>query len=259
MPIVKKIDSLHVEVHPNRDEMGKAAATRAADLINRAIKSNGEARVVFASAASQSDFLRHLCDFAIDWSKVTGFHQDEWVGVSTDKEYCFSWFIRKYLFDIVNPGNVHFLDGMADDMEAECERYARLLTEKPIDLIVLGIGENGHIAFNEPHEADFNDPKIMKIISLDEKCRIQQKNDFKFASMDDVPTHGVTVTIPLIMGALNAITVVPTIRKADAVYDTLTGPIWEKCPASILRRKENAFLYLDTDSASKATVLNDQS
>ena len=256
MPIVKKIDSLQVEVHPNRDEMGKSAAVRAAGMIKRAIAEKGEARVVFASAASQSDFLRHLCEIEIDWSKVTGFHQDEWVGVSADKEYCFGWFMRKYLFDIVKPGTAHYLDGMASDIEAECERYSKLLTEKPIDLIVLGIGENGHIAFNEPHEADFNDPKTMKVITLDEKCRIQQKNDFKFASMDDVPTHGVTVTIPFIMGALNIITVVPTIRKADAVYDTLTGPIWEKCPASILRRKEDAFLYLDSDSASKTAILN---
>jgi len=256
MSVVKMIDNLRVEVHPNRDEMGRAAAIAAAKALNAAIAEKGEARAVFASAASQSDFLRHLCQEDIDWSKVTGFHQDEWVGVSMDKEYCFGWFIKKYLFDLVNPGTVHYLDGTAADMEAECARYAELLTEKPVDLIVLGVGENGHIAFNEPHEADFNDPKVMKIMTLDEKCRIQQKNDFKFASMDDVPTNGVTVTIPFIMSVENVITVVPTVRKAEAIAEALTGQIWEKCPASILRQKEGAILYLDTDSASETSILN---
>jgi len=255
MPIVQLIDSLRVEVYPNRDEMGKAAAVVAADVINNAIAKNGESRVVFASAASQSDFLKHLSGLKIDWSKVVGFHQDEWVGVSMDKEYCFGRFIKKHLFDIVNVGTAHYLDGMAVDIDLECDRYAKLLAEKPVDLIILGIGENGHIAFNEPHEADFNDPKAMKIITLDEKCRIQQKNDFGFSSIDEVPTNGITVTIPFIMAVKNVITIVPTMRKAEAVANTLGGPISEKCPASILRKKAGATLYLDEDSASDAPEL----
>ena len=254
MPIIKTVDSLQVEVYPNRDEMGKAAAETAAAVLNAAISKKGEARVVFASAVSQSDFLRHLSEMPIDWTKVTAFHQDEWVGVAMDAEISFCRFMKHYLFDIVHPGTAHYIDGMADK-DAECERYGKLLTEKPIDLFIVGIGENGHIAFNEPHEADFNDPKVMKVITLDEQCRIQQKNDFKFANIEDVPEYGITVTIPVILSAEHVLVVVPTARKAEAVAATLTGPISEQCPASILRHKTGAILYLDTDAASGTPTL----
>jgi len=253
--IAKMFDSLKAEVHPNRDEMGKAAAEAAAEVLNAAIALRGEARVVFASAVSQSDFLKHLKTKPIDWSKVVAFHQDEWVGITKNNAISFSLFVREHLYADVNPGTIHELDGTAEQ-EAECERYAKLLTEKPLDLFVIGIGENGHIAFNDPHVADFNDPKVMKVIDLDEKCRIQQQNDFKFDNIDDVPTHGLTVTIPAILAAENVITVVPTIRKAEAVLAALTGPISEACPASILRNKKGAVLYLDPDSASAVPALN---
>lgn len=241
---------MNVKTFDTRDNMGKAAADEMGRVLCNIISQHGQARVIFASAPSQSEFLAHLCKHKdIDWSKVIAFHQDEWVGVPFEKEYSFGNFIKKNLFDVVHPGETHFVNGMVD-METECDRYAALISEKPIDIICLGIGENGHTAFNEPHEADFNDPKIMKTIALDERCRNQQYNDFGFASLDDVPKHGITVTIPTIMKCKYKYVIVPSARKAEAVRNTLYGEISEKCPASILREADNASMFIEEGSAS---------
>lgn len=248
--VEKKFDKLAVQVYETRDEMGKAAASDVASKIKEIIEQKGEVRIVFASAPSQSDFLKYLCVApGIDWSKVTAFHMDEYMGASIEDDYSFAKFIKEYIVDKVNPGRVFYMNGKNPDIEGECERYASLLSEKPIDIVCLGIGENGHIAFNEPHEADFNDPKLVKKISLDEKCRSQQYHDFGFASMDDVPRFAITMTVPAIMGADYLYCIVPTDRKAEAVKEALTGPITEKCPASVLRTHERAILYLDRDAA----------
>ena len=257
MVISKKYDHLTVEVYRDRADLGAAAAQQVGETLIGLIREKGEARIVFASAASQNEFLSGLCEYpGIDWSKVTAFHQDEWVGVPMDRDYSFGGFIKRKLFDVVHPGTVCYLDGMAADMAAECDRYGRILTEKPLDIIILGVGENGHIAFNEPHEADFNDPKIMKLITLDERCRQQQKNDFGFASIDDVPRMGVTVTIPVIRKAGHVFVVVPGARKSEAVAAALTGPVSENCPASILRTMDSAALLLDMDAAGQVEELS---
>ena len=246
----KQFDKLKVQVYPNRDEMGKAAAGSVAARIREIIGQKGEIRIVFASAPSQLDFLNYLCEApGIDWSKVTAFHQDEYMGASMEDEYSFARFIREQVADKVHPGKFHYMNGKNADIEGECKRYAALISEKPIDIVCLGIGENGHIAFNEPHEADFNDPRLVKEIRLDEKCRNQQYHDFGFASLDDVPRYAITMTIPAITGAHHLFCVVPTDRKAEAVKTALTGPVTEKCPSSVLRTHDSAVLFLDRDAA----------
>lgn len=251
MNVLKRdFDKLHVEVYSNRKELGQAAAKQVAEKIRECIAAKGEARVVFASAPSQLEFLQELVkEEGIDWAKVEAFNQDEYIGATLSDAHSFGKFIKEVLYDKVHPGTIHFIDGTAADVDAECERYASLLQEKEIDIICLGVGENGHVAFNEPHEADFNDPKALKTITLDEKCRVQQFHDFGFRTMADVPDKGVTITIPLIMQAANLYCMVPTERKAEAIKDMLLGPVDEKCPASVLRLHDAAVLYLDCDSA----------
>lgn len=248
--IEKQFDKLKVQVYENRDEMGRAAAGSVAAKLRELLAANEEVRMVFASAPSQSDFLKYLVqERDIDWSRVTVFHLDEYVGASLDDDYSFAKFIKDHVVDKVHPGKVFYLNGKNPDIELECQRYAQLLSEKPIDIVCLGIGENGHIAFNEPHEADFNDPKLVKHVALDEKCRAQQFHDFKFASMDDVPRYAITMTVPAIMAAKYLYCIVPTERKAEAVRAALTGPVTEKCPSSILRTHDRAVLFLDKDAA----------
>ncbi|NLO82198.1 MAG: glucosamine-6-phosphate deaminase [Clostridiales bacterium] len=248
--VEKQFDKLRVQVYGNRDEMGKAAASRVAAKMRELIEQKGKVRMVFASAPSQLDFLKYLREApGIDWSKVTVFHLDEYMGASIEDEYSFAKFIKEHIVDKVKPGKVYYMNGKNPDIEGECERYSNLISREPIDIVCLGIGENGHIAFNEPHEADFNDPRLVKKISLDEKCRNQQYHDFGFASMDDVPRYAITMTVPAITGADYLYCIVPTDRKAEAVKETLTGPITEKCPASILRTHDNAVLFLDRDAA----------
>jgi glucosamine-6-phosphate deaminase len=207
--------------------------------------------MVFASAPSQVEFLREFAAApGIDWSSLTAFHMDEYLGVSADAEQSFGYFIRTHLFDKVPIGAAHYLDGVAADAAAECARYATLLGEGPIDIVCMGIGENGHIAFNDPPVADFDDPEVVKVVELDARCRLQQVHDGCFASLDEVPTHALTLTVPALMGAHVISCVVPAPSKAEAVRATLTGPIATACPASILRTHPRATLYLDPDSAA---------
>lgn len=247
----KKVEKLSVYTFETREEMGKVAAADAAARINAIIEKNGVANVVFAAAPSQNDLLENLLKTDIDWSKVRAFHQDEYVGISADEPAGFGNFLDRAIFKKVNFKELHYLLCGAEEAEEKCEAYAELLRQYPIDLIFLGIGENGHLAFNDPAVADFNDPKMVKIVELDDVCRQQQVNDGCFATLDDVPKQAMTMTMSLIMNIPEAICVVPTIRKANAVYHALLGEVTTACPASILRDHPNAALYLDKDSASK--------
>ena len=247
----KKVEKLSVYTFETREEMGKAAALDAAARIHEIIRRNGEANVVFAAAPSQNDLLENLLKTDIDWSKVRAFHQDEYVGISADEPAGFGNFLDRAIFKKVNFKELHYLLCGAEEAEEKCEAYAELLRQYPIDLIFLGIGENGHLAFNDPAVADFHDPKMVKIVELDDVCRQQQVNDGCFATLDDVPKQAMTMTMSLIMNIPEAICVVPTIRKANAVYHALLGEVTTACPASILRDHPNAALYLDKDSASK--------
>lgn len=252
--VVKKVVNLPVHIFETRQEMGKAAAADAARRINAIIAKNGVANVVFAAAPSQDDLLENLLKEDIDWSKVRGFHQDEYVGIDESEPAGFGNFLRRAIFDKVNFKELHYL--LCDEARAEekCEEYSELLRKNPTDLIFLGIGENGHLAFNDPAVADFEDPKMVKIVELDDVCRQQQVNDGCFPELDAVPKYAMTMTMSLIMNIPEAICVVPTVRKANAIYGTLCGEVTTACPASILRNHPNAALYLDKDSASLLTI-----
>jgi glucosamine-6-phosphate deaminase len=246
-----KYDKLNVEIYGDRHVMGSFAARRVAGKIRDTVAVKGKARVIFASAPSQREFLQALAmEEGIDWSRVVAFNQDEYAGVSLEAPYSFGKFLKEELYEKVNPGKVHYLNGAAEDLDQECRRYAALLSEDDIDIICLGIGENGHIAFNEPGEADFNDPKALKIITLDDKCRVQQFHDFVFKTMADVPEYGITITITVIMKGAHLYCIVPSARKAEVVREALLGPIIDRCPASVLRIHDSAVLFLDRDSAN---------
>ena len=250
MMTTRKVEKLSVHIFDTREEMGKVAAEDAARRINAIIAKNGVANVVFAAAPSQNDLIENLLKADIDWSKVRAFHQDEYVGISAEEPAGFGNFLDRAIFKKVHFKELHYLLCCADEAEEKCEAYAKLLRKYPIDLIFLGIGENGHLAFNDPAVADFNDPKMVKIVELDDVCRQQQVNDGCFATLDDVPKQAMTMTMSLIMNIPEAICVVPTIRKANAVYRALCGEVTTACPSSILRNHPNAALYLDKDSAS---------
>ena len=247
----KKVVNLGVRIFDDRKEMGKAAAEDAAKRINAIIAEKGEANLVFAAAPSQDDVLENLLKQDIDWTKVRGFHQDEYVGIDASEPAGFGNFLRRAIFDKVPFKELHYLLCAKDEAEAKCESYTELLKKYPIDLIFLGIGENGHLAFNDPAVADFNDPKMVKIVELDDVCRQQQVNDGCFPNLDAVPKNAMTMTMSLIMSIPQAICVVPTIRKADAVHNAIYGEVTTACPASILRNHPSATLYLDADAASK--------
>lgn len=246
----RQVDQLHVSIFPTRAEMGRAAAADAAAAINAAIQKKGEARVILASAPSQSELLDALTGSAIDWNRVVIFHMDEYVGLPADHPATFRHYQREHVLSRVKPYAFEGIRGEAPDSAAECRRYADLLGVSPIDVVCLGIGENGHLAFNDPPVADFHEPALVKIVELDEVCRQQQVNDGCFPTLADVPRSALTLTIPALLGGGALFCVVPGPRKAQAVKATLTGPIETSCPASILRHHAQAHLYLDADSAA---------
>lgn len=246
----KHVNKLPIKIYSSREEMGYAAAKDAADRINKIISIKGEANIVFAAAPSQNELIAHLLSMEIDWTKVRGFHQDEYVGISSSEPAGFGNFLDRAIFKKVNFKEVHYLLCDADIAEEKCNEYAELMKKYPIDLIFLGVGENGHLAFNDPAVADFNDPKSVKIVELDDICRQQQVNDGCFATIDDVPKQAMTLTMSCIMSIPEAICVVPGPRKANAILNAVTGPVEVACPASILRNHTNAALYLDADSAA---------
>ena len=247
----KKVENLPVYIYETREEMGAAAAKDAAKRINEIIPRRGEANVIFAAAPSQNELLEGLLHSDVDWSKVRGFHQDEYIGISAEEPAGFGCFLRRAIFDRVQFKELHFLLCAPDEAEEKCREYTELLKQYPADLIFLGIGENGHLAFNDPSVADFNDPAVIKIVELDDVCRQQQVNDGCFAKLEDVPKRAMSLSMSYLMSVPEAICVVPTNRKARAVKNALYGPEETACPASILREHKNAALYLDRDSASE--------
>ena len=243
-----KTDKLYVKVFNDRTEMGKDAAKETAALIAALLKHKPEINMIFAAAPSQDEFLRELISNKnVEWDRINAFHMDEYAGLPPDAPQSFGVFLRGRIFGKVNFKSVNYMDGTAV-AEEECARYAALLKKYPPDIICMGIGENGHIAFNDPHVAFFNDPQTVKIVELDKACRRQQVNDGCFPSLDAVPAYALTLTIPVLMSAAHIVCVVPGSRKADAVKAAVQGEISEQCPASILRKHDNAVLYCDKDS-----------
>ena len=258
--IQKFYEQLQVRIYPDRETLGLTAAEFAARIISEACLQRGSARVVFACAPSQNEFLAALAapsrrGVEIDWSKVTIFHMDEYVGFTAGVYESFRHYLRTHLLDFLPATpKFHPILGEAPVLQAECTRYARLLGELPIDLVCLGIGENGHMAFNDPPVADFRDPQLIKVVHLDESCRQQQVNDGCFPQLDLVPRQALTLTIPALFGARHISGVVPGPRKARAVRDALLEPISTCCPASILRTHPRAVLHLDYDSSASLNI-----
>ena len=247
----RRFDFLDVLQHPNRATLGRDAATRVALAIRAAIGARGEARILFACAPSQGEFLAELTTQPVDWAKVVGFHMDEYVSLLDTHPASFRSFLREHLLAHIRaPRAMHFIRAEAPS-EQEIARYSALLAEYPIDIACLGIGENAHLAFNDPPVADFHDPALVKLVELDELCRQQQVHDGCFDSLETVPTHALTLTIPALMSAREISCVVPGPRKANAVRATLLGPITTGCPASILRTHPRAILHIDASAASR--------
>ena len=248
-----KAGELDVRVFDQRDDMGKAAAKAAADYINGVIAKKGVANVVFAAAPSQNDLLLHLKEEKVDWTKVRALHMDEYVGLPDDAPAGFGNFLDRAIFKEEPFLEIHYLKcGAGETPEQAVERYTKTLAQYPADLVLLGVGENGHLAFNDPSEADFNDPKAVKIVELEDICRMQQVNDGCFEKFDDVPKRAVTLTMSTLLHIPGKIAVVPGEKKANAVDKLLHGPVDTACPASILRECAGAQLYLDADSAKLA-------
>jgi glucosamine-6-phosphate deaminase len=228
-----------------------AAAKHAAELITQAVQEKGSARVIAATGNSQKAFVDLLVmEKDVPWDRVTLFHMDEYVGISDKHPASFRLWIRTRLEQQVHPKEAHYIVGDVPDVNAEAQRYAKLLLSDEIDLAFVGIGENGHIAFNDPPVADFNDPKTVKCVSLDEACKRQQAGEGHFESVAAVPDQAITITCPGLFRAKAWITVVPDQRKAAAVKAALEGPITTNCPGSIVRTHPNATIYLDRFSAS---------
>jgi glucosamine-6-phosphate deaminase len=255
-PCKHLVDRLAVEIHDDRRNSSRSAARATAAYLCDVIATRGEARVIFGCAPSQDDFIAalidpRLSDTAVDWSRVVVFHMDDYVGIPATSPQSFRYYLQQHLLAHVQVGQFHPIPAEQRDSAAVCTRYAALLRERPIDLICVGIGENGHIAFNDPPVADFDDSVLVKVIEMDQSCRQQQVNDGCFSSIAEVPTQAVTITVPVFRAARRLSICVPGTRKAAAVRSALRGPISTACPASILRIHSNATLYLDVDSAAQ--------
>lgn len=241
-------DCLTYYVFQNREDMGRCAAHDVANQIIALQDDQDEIRMIFASAPSQNELLHHLKeDRRIRWEKIVAFHMDEYIGLSEDAPQLFQTFLEEQLFKDLPFKSVHLINS-SNSSEKESERYSSLLQEKQIDIVCLGIGENGHIAFNDPPVADFSDPKTVKKVQLDEISRQQQVNDGCFTSLEEVPTHALTLTIPALLSAKYLYCVVPGNTKKKAIHQTLNDPISINCPATILREHAGAFLYMDSDA-----------
>jgi glucosamine-6-phosphate deaminase len=240
-----QVDSLKVEIYPDRMTLGAAAAQAIRPAFDNA------RAAMFAAAPSQSETLAALVETeGIDWAGMHAYHLDEYEGASAGSPHSFRRFLMEHLFSKVPVGRFEGLRGEAEDLEAECARYAALLAADAPGIALLGIGENGHLAFNDPPAARFDDPEAVRVVQLTEACRVQQVHDKTFDTLEDVPKAALSVTIPRIMQVPALFVMVPGVRKAQAVRDALTGAITEACPASVLRRHPNAILFLDRDSAS---------
>ena len=246
-----KVDRLEVKIFETRAEMGAVAAKEIKHKFCELLEQKEQIHVIFAAAPSQNEVLASLvADKEIEWNRIHAYHMDEYIGLSADAPQGFGNFLRAHIFDLVPFASVNLIDCSVADAEEESARYGQLLDQNPADVVVMGIGENGHIAFNDPPVADFCDAKTVKSVKLDEICRNQQVNDGCFASIDQVPTHALTVTVPALTRAPYLFCIVPAPSKAWAVKETLTGSIDEHCPASVLRKHDHAILYLDRDSAA---------
>lgn len=245
-------NKLKVKIYETRSEMGVGAAYEVSGKIKEILSKQDSVNIIFAAAPSQNEFLSSLSqDKEIEWNRINAFHMDEYVGLDDNAPQRFGQFLKEKIFGKVPFKNVYYINGNADDTSAECRRYAGLLKQFPADIVCMGIGENTHIAFNDPHVADFNDPLLVKEITLDEVSRQQQVHDGCFVHIDKVPVSAITLTVPALIEAKNVFCMVPGTTKTQAIYHTLHSEVKENYPSTILRNHINATLYLDKDSAAK--------
>ncbi len=249
--------SLRLSIHADRASMGAAAARVIQTEVARVVAERGRARVVMACAPSQDDYFAALVPLARStpkiWRRVDVYHMDDYVGLAAEHPQSFRHYLRRHFLDHVAVASFNPIRGEAADPHAEAHRYGELLTAAPIDVISLGIGENGHIAFNDPPVADFDDPVPVKVVEMDPVCRQQQVNDGCFPTIADVPRLALSVTLPVFASAGLLCCIVPTARKAAAVHDTLAAPAWTACPATLLRAHPRASLFIDEAAASRLT------
>ncbi|MBM3675158.1 MAG: glucosamine-6-phosphate deaminase [Actinobacteria bacterium] len=240
-----------VVVEPDLPAMARAASARVTAVIVTAIETRGVANVMFAAGSSQLAFLAELArEPGVEWARVVGFHMDEYLGMNDRHPASFARYMHEHVVEPLQPGSFYFLDGASLVPDAECARYAELLRRHPLDLCCLGIGENGHLAFNDPPVADFDDHRDVKVVALDDACKRQQVGEGHFPGVEAVPPYAITATIPALLRARDLVVIVSETRKAAAVAAALEGPVSSACPASILQRVEHATVYLDPASAA---------
>lgn len=247
-----KKDDLLISVYPSNKEMGEAAAEEASTIMYKAINANGQANIIIATGNSQLTFLAALSAREdVDWSKINIFHMDEYVGIPADHPASFPLFLHRHIVDKVKPKNFFPIVGQSNDPLKICREYVLTLREYPADLCALGIGENGHLAFNDPPLARFDGSEWVHVVKLADSCKQQQVGEGHFTSIEQVPNEAISLTIPALLAAKRVLAIVPEKRKADIIAQMLTGPITQECPASILRKTSHAHLYLDSDSGVK--------
>lgn len=244
-------DDLLMSVYATNDDLGVAAASEAAAIIQTAVAKRGEANIIVATGNSQLTFLHALRATAIDWAWVNIFHLDEYLGLGPTHSASFPQFLRRHFLNTVSPKAFFPIVSHRRFPEEVCQEYAAQLRAHPVDLTALGIGENGHLAFNDPPFAEFNDPAWVKVVRLADASRQQQVGEGHFNAIGEVLTHAITLTIPALLSAQRVLAIVPEARKAEAVFRSLRGPISENCPGSILRQTAHAHLFLDRESAAK--------
>ena len=250
-----KAGKLNVKLLKDRPEVGREGAADVAAAMKEVIAQKGHANVIFASAASQNEFLTCLAkDETINWSKVNAFNMDEYIGISAAHPETFGNFLKRMIYDKVRPGRVELFNPEAPDPQAECDRYAALLKEYPTDIVLFGVGETCHLAFNDPPYADFNDSLLVKQVEIDETSQVQMVHDGCFTDYREVPKKAYTITVPVVMNAPQLFGMVPGPTKADAIYNTVNQPISTAYPATVLRNHPNATMYIDEDSAAKLSL-----
>lgn len=245
-----KKDNLTIKIYSSREELGFAAALEAGIKIKELQHIQQFINIIFAAAPSQNEFLKNLINQeGIEWERINAFHMDEYIGLLPSNPQTFGNFLKDRIFDLKPFHSVNYLNGQYEPREAECTRYGQLLEANPVDIVFMGIGENGHIAFNDPHVADFNDKAQIKVVDLDARCRQQQVNEGCFTSIGQVPFQALTVTIPALIKARYIFCMVPGRNKAQAVANTIEQEITERYPSTILRNHRSAILFIDLESA----------
>lgn len=239
---------MEIKIFNTKEELGKSAASNGASLIRQAIKENGKANIIVATGASQFEMLSELVKEEVDWSKVTAFHLDEYIGITNTHPASFRKYLKERFVDLVPLNKFHYVNGDVDPHK-ECERLGEIIFEYPIDVAFIGIGENGHLAFNDP-PADFETETPYIVVQLDEQCRQQQLGEGWFETFDDVPKQAISMSIKHILKSKTIICSVPDLRKAKAVKDSVDGKVSPDTPATILQEHGQVILYLDKDSSS---------